>query len=62
MNAIFLALVWFVVICLVAWLVDVYVPKPEPLAVVWRIAVAVFAIWYLLDVFGLVHGPFPSIR
>lgn len=62
MTGIFAVIVWFVVICLVAWVVDRYVPKPEPLQVVWRVGVAIFAVWYLLDVFGLVNGPFPSIR
>lgn len=62
MESIFMNLIVFIIFCVVIYVIDTYIPMVPPIKLIWRITIAIIAIWYLLSLFGVVHAPFPHLH
>lgn len=55
-------LLTLVIVGVVLWLVETYLPLAAPVKTIIRVVVVLFLIIYLLQVFGLVGGPLTAPR
>jgi len=53
MIPIFTLLFWFVILGVVAYLIETYLPMPAPFKIVIRVIIVVAAIWLLLSFIGV---------
>jgi len=62
MESILIGLLVFVVLGVAAYIVNKYVPMPDPMKLVFNVVIAILCIWWLLAMFGVVHAPFPRVK
>lgn len=55
-------IVWIVVIGVIAWLINSYVPIPQPFKTLINIVLIVVALLLILNAFGLTSGGLPRVR
>lgn len=57
-----LLIAYLVIVGVVLYLVETYVPMSPPIKTVLRVVVVLALIWYLLRVFGVGDLPVPRVR
>lgn len=55
-------IIWIVVIGIIAWLINSYVPIPQPFKTLINIVLIVIALLLILNAFGLTDGGLPHVR
>jgi hypothetical protein len=57
-----LLLLYLIVIGAILWLVESQIPMAEPIKLVVRVIIVIFAIYLLLGAVGFVDAPLPKLR
>jgi hypothetical protein len=55
-------LITLVIVGLILWLVERYIPMGEPVKTIFHIFVAIVAILWLLNILGIFHSPGLTVR
>jgi hypothetical protein len=55
-------IIWLIVIGIAAWLVNSYIPLPQPFKTLVNIGFVLLALFVIVNAFGLLNSGLPRVR